>query len=92
MRLFVAKSLWLSMSDFRIVNFKLHGMVIDHIGSLNAMLHHARQLEVLDLYNNHINEELVGEVFAAIPASLRVLRASGSTGPQSRRWMRVGNL
>jgi Ran GTPase-activating protein (RanGAP) involved in mRNA processing and transport len=73
-RLFVAKSLWLSMSDFRIVSFKLHGMVIDHVGSLNAMLQHARGLEVLDLYNNHINEELVGEVFAAIPSSLRLLR------------------
>ncbi len=62
------------MSDFRIVSFKLHGMVIDHIGNLNAILQIARGLEVLDLYNNQINEELVGEVFAAIPASLRVLR------------------
>jgi Ran GTPase-activating protein (RanGAP) involved in mRNA processing and transport len=64
------------MSDFRITSFKLHGMVIDHVGSLNALLQHARGLEVLDLYNNHINEELVGEVFAAIPALLRVLRLS----------------
>jgi len=73
-RLFVARSLQLCLSDFRIRSFTLHGMVLEQTGSLNAMLRHSRWLEVLDLYNNHIDMDAIGEVFAAVPPSLRVLR------------------
>jgi Ran GTPase-activating protein (RanGAP) involved in mRNA processing and transport len=73
-RLFIGRSLQLCMTDFRIRSFTLHGMVIDQTGSLNAMLLHSRGLEVLDLYNNHIDDNEVGTVFAAIPSSLRVLK------------------
>jgi Ran GTPase-activating protein (RanGAP) involved in mRNA processing and transport len=73
-RLFVGRSLQLSMTDFRIRSFSLHGMVLDQTGSLNAMLLHAHGLEILDLYNNHIDENAIGEVFDAIPSSLRVLK------------------
>jgi Ran GTPase-activating protein (RanGAP) involved in mRNA processing and transport len=73
-RVFVGRSLQLCMTDFRLRSFVLHGMVLDQTGSLNAMLLQSRGLEVLDMYNNHIDEDGVGAVFAAIPSSLRVLR------------------
>lgn len=73
-RLYVARSLQLSMGAFRIRSFTLHGMVLGHTATLNAMLHHSRGLEILDLYNNHIPEDMTSGVFAAIPASLKVLR------------------
>ena len=72
--LFLGRSLQTCMTDFAIRSFKLHGMCIDQTGSLNAMLKLSRRLEVLDLYNNHIPENEIGEVFAAIPTSVRVLR------------------
>ena len=73
-RLFVARSLQLCMGDLRIRSFTLHGMVLGHTASLNAMLQRARGLEVLDLYNNHLPEDMICGVFGAIPASLKVLR------------------
>ena len=73
-RLFVGRSLQLCMTDFRLRSFVLHGMVLDQTGSLNTMLLHSRGLEVLDLYNNHIDDDAVGAVFAAVPSSLRVLK------------------
>jgi Ran GTPase-activating protein (RanGAP) involved in mRNA processing and transport len=73
-RLFVGRSLQLSMSDFDIRSFTLHGMVLKQTGSFNAMLRRSTRLEVLDMHNNHIPEDSMHEVFAALPASLRVLR------------------
>jgi hypothetical protein len=73
-RLFVGRSLQLSMSDFDIRSFTLHGMVLKQTGSLNAMLRRSTRLEVLDMYNNHIPEDSMHEMFEALPASLCVLR------------------
>jgi Ran GTPase-activating protein (RanGAP) involved in mRNA processing and transport len=38
------------------------------------MLKHSQRLEVLDMYNNHIPENAICDVLAAIPASVRVLK------------------
>ena len=73
-RLFVGRSLQMSMTDFDIRSFTLHGMVLKQTGSLNAMLRRSTRLEVLDMFNNHIPEDSMHEVFAALPASLSVLR------------------
>ncbi len=73
-RLFVGRSLQLSMSDFDIRSFTLHGMVLSQTGSLSAMLRRSTRLEVLDMHNNHIPEDSMPELFAALPASLCVLR------------------
>jgi Ran GTPase-activating protein (RanGAP) involved in mRNA processing and transport len=72
--LFLGRSLQMCMTDFPIRNFTLHGMCIDQTGSLNGMLRHSRRLEVLDLHNNHIPDDAIGDVFTAIPASVRVLK------------------
>lgn len=73
-RLFVGRSLQLSMTDYDIRSFTLHGMVLEQTGSLNAMLRRSRRLEVLDMHNNHIQEDSMYELFAAMPASLSVLK------------------
>jgi len=72
--LFLGRSLQMCMTDFPIRNFTVHSMCIDQTGSLNAMLRHSRRLEVLDLYNNHIPDDAISDVFAAIPSSVRVLK------------------
>jgi Ran GTPase-activating protein (RanGAP) involved in mRNA processing and transport len=72
--LFLLNSLQMCISSFPIRSFRIHGMCIDQTGSLNAMLRHSSRLEVLDMYNNHIPENAICEVFAAIPASVRVLK------------------
>ena len=72
--LFLGRSLQMCVMDFPIRSFKIHGMCIDKTGSLNAMLRHSQRLEVLDMYNNHIPDNAICEVFASIPASVRVLR------------------
>jgi Leucine-rich repeat (LRR) protein len=73
-RLFVMRSVQLCMSDFRIRSFTLHGMVVDGTVSFITMLQYAQGLEVLDLYNNHIPEHMLGNVLAEVPVSLKVLR------------------
>lgn len=73
-RLFVMRSVRLCMHGFRIRSFTMHGMVLDATASFIAMLQHARGLEVLDLYNNHIPECMIGDVFDETPASVKVLR------------------
>jgi Ran GTPase-activating protein (RanGAP) involved in mRNA processing and transport len=72
--LFLGRSLQMCITQFPIRSFTLHGMCIDQTGSLNAMLRNSRRMEVLDLYNNHIPDDAIGEVFEAIPASVRVLK------------------
>ena len=72
--LFIGRSLQMCVLDFPIRSFKVHGMCIDQTGSLSAMLRHSQRLEVLDMYNNHIPDNVICEVFTAIPASVRVLR------------------
>jgi len=73
-QLFLVRSLQLSFGGFRLRSFTLHGMVIGQPDSLNAMLLHASGLQVLDMYNNHIDDAEIGGVFASIPSSLQVLR------------------
>lgn len=71
---FLGRSLHMSMSNFFIRSFTIHGMCIDETGTLNAMLRKSQGLEVLDMYNNHIPDNKIGDVFEAIPPSLRVLK------------------
>lgn len=72
--LFLGRSLQMCMSQFPIRSFKIHGMCIDQTGSFNAMLRNSTRLEILDMYNNHIPDDMIGGVFEAIPVSVRVLK------------------
>jgi Ran GTPase-activating protein (RanGAP) involved in mRNA processing and transport len=72
--LFLGRSLQMCLSSFPIRSFKVHGMCIDETVNLTAMLRHSQRLEVLDMYNNHIPDNAICDVLAAIPASVRVLK------------------
>jgi len=73
-RLFLGKSLCMSMADFHIRSLTVHGMVISNVGLLTATLAHSTRLELLHLHNNHIDEDLICDVFAAIPSCVRILK------------------
>jgi Ran GTPase-activating protein (RanGAP) involved in mRNA processing and transport len=73
-RLFLGKSLGMSMADFHIRSLTVHGMVIGNVATLTATLANSTRLEVLNLHNNHIDEDLICDVFAAIPSSVRILK------------------
>jgi Ran GTPase-activating protein (RanGAP) involved in mRNA processing and transport len=74
MRVFMRGCLGISAANFHIRSFTLHGILIDNIESFSETLRLSTRLVVLDLYNNHIPENQIYEVFVAIPASVRVLK------------------
>jgi Ran GTPase-activating protein (RanGAP) involved in mRNA processing and transport len=76
MRVFMHGSLSLNRSsaNFHIHSFTMHGIHIENISALIETLRQSPRLAVLDLYNNHIKEDLIYEVFAAIPPSVTTLK------------------
>lgn len=71
---FVGRSIETSMSNFMIRSFTMHAMVINNVDGLNALLRLSTRLETLDLYNNHIQEDDICDMFCAVPPSVLVLR------------------
>ena len=86
-RMFVRKCIQTSLSRFAIRSFTMHAMVINNVDGLTALLRLSTRLEILDLYNNHIPEDDMCDMFCAVPPSLLVLRLArqwitrATTGP-----------
>lgn len=67
-------SLTLSAGNLYIASFTMHDIRIDTVGVLCNMLRGSTRLAVLDMCNNHIPEDLLYDVLAAIPPSVQKLR------------------